>query len=63
MLPGWLSGKEPTSQCRRYRFDPWIGKILWKRKWQPAPVFLPGESNGQRNLVGYTVHGVAKSQT
>ena len=43
--------------------DPRVGKILWRRKWQPIPVFLPGESHGQRSLVGYIVHGVAKSQT
>ena len=35
----------------------------WKRKWQPTPVFLPGESHGQRSLAGYRVHRVAKSQT
>ena len=29
---------------RKYRFDPWVGKIPWRRKWQPIPVFLPGES-------------------
>ena len=46
---------------KRRRFDPWVGKIPWSRKWQPAPVFLPGKSRGQRSLVGYTVHGVAKS--
>ena len=34
-------------------FDPWIGKIPWRRKWQPTPVFLPGKSHGRRNLVGY----------
>ena len=38
-------------QCRRYGFDPW--KISWRRKWQPTPVFLPGESHGQRSLVGF----------
>ena len=36
-------------QCRRQGLDPWVGKILWKRKWQPALVFLPGESHGQRS--------------
>ena len=36
--------------------DPWVGKILWRRKWQPTPVFLPGKFHGQRILVGY-VHG------
>ena len=38
-LPRWLSGKEPTYQCRRHRrpkFDPWVGKIPWRRKWQPT---------------------------
>ena len=34
-------------------FDPWIGKIPWRRKWQPTPVLLPGESHGQRSLAGY----------
>ena len=43
--------------------DPWVGKIPWRRKWQLAPVFLHGEVHGQRRLVGYIVHGVAKSQT
>ena len=61
-LPWWLSGKESTYQCRRSGFDPQVRKIPWRRKWQPALVFLPGESHGQRNLVG-TVHNVAKNQT
>ena len=50
-------GKEPAFQCRRHKrcvFDPWVGKIPWHRKWQPTPVFLPGESHGQRHLVGYS---------
>ena len=42
---------------RRHRFDPWIRKISWRRKWKPTPVFLPGESHGQRILQA-TVHGV-----
>ena len=46
-LPRWLSGKESTCQCRRYKFDPWIMKIPWRRKWQPAPVFLPGKFHGE----------------
>ena len=53
----WLSGQESTCQCRRYRFDPWVGKILWRRKWQPTPLFLPGKSHGQRSLVGYNPEG------
>ena len=36
------------------RFDPWIGKIRWRREWQPIPVFFPGESHGQRSLEGYS---------
>ena len=47
--------------CRRPGFDPWIGKIPWKREWLPTLVFLPGEIHGERDLVGYTVHGVAHS--
>ena len=37
----------------RHRFDPWVGRIPWSRKWQPTPVFLTGKSPGQRSLVGY----------
>ena len=48
---------------RRCRFDPWAEMIPWRRKWQPTPLFLPGKSHGQRSLVGYIVHRVAKSQT
>ena len=57
---GWHSGKESACQCRRCkrrRFDPCIRKIPWRRKWQPMPVFLPGESHGQRSLVGYSPWG------
>ena len=64
-LPGWHSGKESACQCRRHKrhgFNPWVGKIPWSRKWQPTPVFLPGKSHGERNLVGY-IHGVTKSRT
>ena len=46
-LPWWLSKEsEHCLQCRRLRFDPWVGRIPWRRKWQPTPVFLPGESHG-----------------
>ena len=48
----WLSGKEPTCQCSRRRFHPCVRKIPWRRAWHPTPVFLPGESHGQRDLVG-----------
>ena len=53
-LPWWLIGKESACQCRRCRFDSWVGEIPWRRKWQPIPVFLPGESHGQRILEGYS---------
>ena len=56
-FPRGASGKEPTSQCRgrkRNRFSPWVGKILWRRAWQPNPVFLLEEYQGERSLVGYS---------
>ena len=49
-LTKWLSDKESICLCRRCQFNPWVGKILWKRKWQPTPVFLPGKSHKQRSL-------------
>ena len=53
-LPWWLGGKESACQCRRPGFNPRVGKISWRKKWQPTPVFLPGKSCGQRSLVGYS---------
>ena len=50
--PSWLSGKESTCQCIWCRFDPWVRKIPWSRKWQLTPVFFSGKSHGQRNLAG-----------
>ena len=47
-LPGGASGKEPACQCRRHKrrgFDPWVGKIPWRKAWPPTPGFLPGESH------------------
>ena len=41
-------------RCGRLGFDPWVGKVPWGKKWQPTPVFLSGESHGQRSLVGYS---------
>ena len=57
-LRRWRQGKEPASQCRRFErcgFDPWAGKIPWRRAWQPTPVFLPTDSHGQKcaSLVHY----------
>ena len=65
-LPRWFSSKESACQCRickRCRFDPWVRKISWSRKWQPTPVCSPGKFHGQRSLAGYIVHGATKSQT
>ena len=50
-LPRWLSGKESACQCRRCRFNPWVGEIPWRRKWQPTPVFLPEKFNGQKSVM------------
>ena len=41
-----------ASRRKRHGFDPWVGKIPWRKAWQPTPVFLPGESRGQRSLAG-----------
>ena len=65
-FPGGTSGKEPMCQCRRHKrpgFSPWVGKIPWTRAWQPTPVFLPGESHGQRSLAGYSPWGHKESDT
>ena len=54
-FPGGARGKEPACQCRRLkrlRFDPWVREIPWRRAWQPTPVFLPGESHGERSPTG-----------
>ena len=59
----WLSSKEPTCQFRRHRFHPWVGKIPWRRKRQPTLVFLPGKSQGQRSLVGYSPWSHEESNT
>ena len=58
-FPGGSDGKE-SLQCRRLEFDPWVGKIPWRRKWQPILIFSPGKPHGQRRA---TVHRVAKSWT
>ena len=50
-------------QCGRPRFNPWVRKSPWRRKWQPTPVFLSGESHRQRSLVGYNPWGHKESDT
>ena len=52
-LPWWLSSKKSAYKCRRlmrHGFNPWVGKIPWRRKWQPTLLFLPWKSHGQRSL-------------
>ena len=61
--PDISDDKASACQWRRPTFDPWGGKIPWKRKWQPTPVFLPGKSHGQRSLVGYCPWGRKESDT
>ena len=54
-FPSGASGQESACQHqrrKRFGFDPWVGKIPWRRAWQPTPEFLPGESHGLRSLVG-----------
>ena len=61
---GGASGKELACQCRRhkrFRFDPWVGKIPWRREWQSTSVFLPGKFHGQRSLAGYSPWGHEES--
>ena len=58
--------KNLSDKCRRGKrlgFDPWVWKIPWRRKWQPTPVFMPGESHGQRSLAGYSPWGHKESDT
>ena len=59
-FPGGTSGKESACQCRRCNrcwFDPWVGKIPWRRAWHPTPVSLPGKFHGLRSLAGYRPWG------
>ena len=64
-LPWGLSGKNPpaSAETERLGLKPWVRGIPWRRRWQPSPVFLPGESHGQRSLAGYSLWGFTKSRT
>ena len=59
MMAQQIKNSPAVRRHRRCWFDLWAGKIPWRKKWQPTPVFLPGESHGQRSLV-VTVHGIAR---
>ena len=65
-FPGGASGKEPACHYRRLKrcsFSLWVRNIPWRRVWQPTPVFLPGESRGQRSLAGCSPWGLKESDT
>ena len=65
-FPAVTRGKKFTCKFRilkKLRFSPWVGKIPWRRKWLPTPVFLPGESHGQRSLAGCSPWGLEESDT
>ena len=58
-LPRWHSGKESTYQCRRHGFHPWVGKVPWRRKWQPTQYSCLGNPMDTRAW-WVTVHAVTK---
>ena len=62
-LSRWLSGKGSACQCRGHGFGPWVREIPWRRKLQPTPVFMSGESHGIRSLMGYSPWGRKESDT
>ena len=62
-IPGGSDSKRICLQFRRPRFDPWVGKIPWRREWLPTPAFFPGEFHGQRSLVGYSPWGCKELDT
>ena len=63
----YLLGASPVIQihlqCRKHGFNPWVGKMPWRRKLQRTPVFLPGKSHRQRSLAGYSPWGHKESDT
>ena len=61
-FPGSSAVKNPPAM-QEMPFDLWVGKILWRRAWQPTPVFFPGASHGQRSLVTYSLEGCRESGT
>ena len=63
-FPDGSLGKDPACNAEAAGgtgFDTWVGKIPWRRKWQPTPVFLPGKSHGQSTLVSYSLKGRKES--
>ena len=62
-FPPGSDGKSICLRCGRPGLDPWVGKILWRRKWQPIPILLPGKFHGWRSLVSYSQWGRKESDT
>ena len=60
-FPGGSDGRESACNAGRYRFEPWVRKIFWRREWPSTPVFLPGEFHVQRSLEGYGLSGQKES--
>ena len=63
IFPGGSDNKSVCLQCGRPWFDPWVGKIPWRRKWQSTLVFLPRKFHGWQSLVGYSPRGCKESDT
>ena len=63
VLPWWLRWQSVWLQCRRPGFNPWVGKIPWRRKWQSTPVLLPRKSHGWRSLEGCSSWDFKESDT
>ena len=53
----WVKNSPAMQESRKHRFDPWVGKLSWRKAWQPPPLFLPRESRGKRSLAGYSPQG------
>ena len=61
LMAQWLRIRLQCRSFRRHRFNPWVGKMPWRRRWQPTPAFLPGESQGLWSLAGYSPWGQTES--
>ena len=61
LMAQWVKNPPAMQETQEIWFNPWVGKIPWRRKWQPTPVFLPGKFHGQRSLVGYSSWGHEES--
>ena len=63
IILGIYYGRKEGNKCKKCGFDPWVRKTPWRRKWQPALIFLLGKSHVQRSLVGYSSWGCKESDT